>query len=343
MTAKEFTAEELKEIIRAARIFNPGFSQEQFQSLTEMEQHLRDSGYLETVTGLRKLEAEREVTLSQALETYQRLLPQNEELCQRVVAHDREIAILQGNLRKLQGKHREVVRALQNAETQLGEKRRQWQREEKELSLFKNKKAEEKERINQELAEYRQKADVTEADIAAAEQLKNEVTRHGFNLEQALSIVAEFAGYKDACQMLAEALKKHGKLTSYLSALETEIKKLSENRCQMEGILSRLKEERGQHEAFLSQLKTEIAEKGDLLGFYHRYIHRRALLEYLGASNHLTCHHCVWCGALFWILRPGNIPSISRCPWCGLTSVEADSNAYAAAAQPAGTIIKLLP
>ncbi len=84
-------------------------------------------------------------------------------------------------------------------------------------------------------------------------------------------------------------------------------------------------EERAQHEALLSQLKAEIAEKGELVGFYHRYVHLQSLIEYLGTSNHLTFHHCMWCGALFWVLRTGSVPSsIYKCPWCSLALVEAD-------------------
>ncbi len=80
--ANEFTAEELKEVIRAARIFNPGFSEEQFQSLTELEARLTDSGYLETVSGLLRLERETGVPLSQVFETRDRL-PGGEGRCSR--------------------------------------------------------------------------------------------------------------------------------------------------------------------------------------------------------------------------------------------------------------------
>jgi len=342
--ADEFTAEELKEVIRAARVFNPGFSEEQFQSLTELEARLADSGYLETVGGIRKAEHEKGIPLSQALETHDRLLRENEELGQKVAAHSTELEALERRLRETEEKYREVVRATQDASTQLEELRREKEREEKELAAFKKKAARERERIDEELAEYRRRADVTEAEITAAGQVKAEVTRHGFTLELALGIAAEFAGYKNSREELAEALKKHGKLTSNLAALEADINTLGEKRQNIEGILSRLEEERGQHETVLSQLKAEIAEKGELVGFYHRYVHLRPLIEYLGSSNHLTFHHCLWCGALFWVLKPGNAAtSIYKCPWCAVALVEADRNAYAAVAQPPGTALKLLP
>ena len=340
----EFTTEELKEAIRAARLFNRGFTEEQFQSLLELEKHIGDSGYLETVRSLRKLETEKGIPLSQALETHDRLLRDNEELGQKVVAHNTDLEALKSRLRATEEKYQEVVKATQDAATQLRELRHEREREERQLEVFRNKVTKEKERINEELAEYRHKADVTEAEVATAGQVKAELTRHGFTLDLALGVAAEFAGYTNARERVAEALKKYGKLTSYLAALEADIKTLGENQHHMEGILSRLGEEQAQHEAVLSQLKAEIAEKRELVGFYHRYVALRPLIEYLSASKYLTFHHCMWCGALFWVVRPGNVPSSTcRCPWCGLALVEADRNAYATITQPPGTPLRLLP
>jgi len=340
----EFTAEELKEAIKAARIFNPSFSEEQFQSVIELQGHVGDSGYLETVSGLRKLEKETGVPLSQALETHGRLLRENEELEQKVAARNAELEVVEGCLRATEEKHQEVVSAMQEVTKRLEELKREQEREERQLTAFKKEAARERERIDKELAEYRQWADVTEVEVATAGQIKQEVTKHGFTLELAVGLAAEFAGYANARERLAEALKKHGKLTSYLAALETDIKTVVENRRNVEGILSRQRKEVEEHEALLSQLKGEIAEKGELVGFYHRYAHLRPLIEYLGTSDHLTFHHCLWCGALFWVLQPGGVAtSIYKCPWCGLALVEPDKNAYIAVAQPPGTPLKLLP
>ena len=344
MMASEFTAEELKEVIRAARVFNPGFSEEQFQNLVELERHVGDPTYLETVKGLQKLEKETGIPLSQALETHNRLLRENEGLEKKVAAHNAKLEALKGHLVATEEKHQEVIKTIQDATTQLDELRSEQAREEKGLAAFNKKAAREKQRIDEELAKYRHKADVTEAEIATAGQIKTEVTKHGFSLELALGMAAEFAGYTNARERLAEALKKYGKLTNYLAALETEIKALNENQRHVEGILSRQGKEVEQHEALLSQLKAEIAEKGELVGFYHRYAHLRPLIEYLGSSDYLTFHHCVWCGALFWVLRPGNVATgMYKCPWCGLALVEADKSAYSAVSQPPGTPLKLLP
>ncbi len=227
---------------------------------------------------------------------------------------------------------------------QLRKVKHDMEREEKQLITYRKKAVIEKQCIDEEVVEYRRKADINEKEIAAAGQIKQEVAKYGFSLEVTLGLAQEFAGYGDAHEKLAEALKKHGKLTSYLAAIENEMKTFGENRCQLEQILSRQAEERDQHKAVLSQLKAEIAEKGELVGFYHRFVHLRQLMEYVGTSNQLTFHHCLWCGSLFWILRPGNVlSSIYKCAWCGLTLVEADRNAYANVSQPPGTPIRLLP
>jgi DNA repair exonuclease SbcCD ATPase subunit len=343
MTDK-FTAEELKEVIRAACIFNSSFSEEQFQSLIELEARLADSGYLQTVSGLRKLEKEKGVPLSQVLETHDRLLGKDQELEQKVAARSAELEALEGRLRAVEEKYQKMVRAIQEAAKRLEELRREQAREETALAAFRKKAAREKERIDNELAEYRQKADVTEAEVAIAGQVKAEVAKHGYTLELALGLAQEFAGYTNARDRLAAALKKEGTLTSYLAALEGNIKTLDGKGRQMQSAVSRLAKEQEERELALSQLKAEIAEKGELVGFYHRYVHLRPLIEYLGSWNHLTFHHCLWCGALFWVLRPGNVPTgIYKCPWCGLALVEPDKNAYATVAQPPSTPLKLLP
>jgi len=343
MMANEFTAEELKEVIRAARVFNPGYSEEQFRSLIELEERLADAGYLETVTGLRKLEKEKGIPLSQALETHTRLLHENEDLEKELAARDAKLEALKKHQEAIEQRCDELVKATRDAVAQLERLRQEKESEEKALAAFQKKAARERKRIEEELAEYRQEADITEAEVATAGQIKQEVTRHGFTLELALGLAGEFAGYANARERLAEALNKQGKLTSYVTALETEIETIEDNRRHLESVLSRQQKELEEHKAFLSQLKAEIAEKGELVGFYNRYVHLRPLIEYLGSSNHLTFHHCLWCGALFWVLRPGGVASsVYKCPWCGLALVEPDKNAYATVAQPPGAPLKLL-
>jgi rubrerythrin len=281
--------------------------------------------------------------LSQALETHGRLLHKNEELKRKLAAQNAELEAQRKHQETIQQRCQELTKTVQDAVAQVEKLRQQKENEEKALTALRRKVAREKTRITEELAEYRRKVDVTEAEIVAAGKVKAEVARHGFSLELALGIASEFAAYTDARERLAEALEKCGKLTSYLTTLETNVKSLEDNQRDIESILSRLERERAQYEMLLSQLKAEISEKTDLVGFYHRYAHLQPLIEYLASSDYLTFHHCLWCGALFWVIRPGGMAaSRYKCPWCGFALVEADRNAYAAVSQPLGTPLKLL-
>lgn len=340
----EFTAEELKDVIRAARVFSPGFSEEQLQGLVELEGRLADSGFLETLQGLLRLEKEKGRPCNQALDAYEELIQRNEELEGGVADRKAELQALEACLKETEETYRQQLEATEHARAELAQVRDERGKEEKRLSAFKRKAMREKQRIDKEVAEHRRKAGVTDEEIVTAMEVKAEVARHGFTLELALGLVQEFAGYEDARQKLAEALEKHGRLTDHLAALEVESEKLERRRHHMEDTLSRLQAEQERQEGVLSQLKDEIAEKAGLVDFYHRYVHLRTLIDYLGQWSQVTFHHCTWCGALFWVLRPGNIPrSASRCPWCGLALVDADRNAYATVAQPVGAQLKLLP
>lgn len=340
---RDLTAEELKEVIRAARVFSPGFGESELQGIAELQRRLKDSGYLETVRAVSRLESERGIPLSQALETYDHLVLENVELEKKVAAHRASLERFEGILREAGERHRQLAEANERAVSELKELRRQHERDQKELEDFRKKAAVDRQHIDEELVENRRKADVTEKETATAGQLKQEVTKHGFSLELVLGLAQEFGGHDNARKKLAEELNKHGKLTSYLSGLEAEIKRHEEGRHQLEGLLSRLGAERDRQEATLLQLNVEITEKGELVSFYHRYIHLRPLMEYLGGWDQVTFHHCLWCGAIFWVLCPGKVRSSAyKCAWCGLTLVDADRNAYAALEQAPGTALKLL-
>jgi len=43
MSDYDFTVDELREVIRQARVYSPGFSDEQFQNLVVLGKHLTDS------------------------------------------------------------------------------------------------------------------------------------------------------------------------------------------------------------------------------------------------------------------------------------------------------------
>lgn len=93
----EFTDDEIKEIITAARIFSQDFNEERFQALRKLEKRLADSSFLETVRGLVRMEEEMDVPINEVLDAFEKLLSDRD----RVSA---EVAGLRGKLVELQGR-----------------------------------------------------------------------------------------------------------------------------------------------------------------------------------------------------------------------------------------------
>ena len=76
----EFTLDEVKEVIRAARVFCPSFSESQYQHLMTLGKRLDDSGYLQAVHALVRLEKEKGIPCTVALDAYNQLLAEKEQL-----------------------------------------------------------------------------------------------------------------------------------------------------------------------------------------------------------------------------------------------------------------------
>ena len=70
---REFTADEIRETAKTARIYCPGFSEEKLESLMELENHLDNSGHLQAVQALLRLEEEKGVPCTEALDACEEL------------------------------------------------------------------------------------------------------------------------------------------------------------------------------------------------------------------------------------------------------------------------------
>jgi len=125
--------------------------------------------------------------------------------------------------------------------------------------------------------------------------------------------------------------------------LQAEVSNLEGSRRQAEYILSQLRAEQSREESLLSQLQSQIAEKCDMVSFYHQHRHLQPLIEYLDNQGGITFHHCTICGALFWIVRPGaSNMTAYKCPWCGNVFNEPDKTAYTITGQQPGAPVKLM-
>ena len=76
----EFTVEEIKDAARTARVHCPGFNEEKFESLMELGRRVAESGYLEAVQGLVRLEEEKGISCTEALDACEQLTKQKTKL-----------------------------------------------------------------------------------------------------------------------------------------------------------------------------------------------------------------------------------------------------------------------
>jgi predicted nucleic acid-binding Zn-ribbon protein/predicted RNA-binding Zn-ribbon protein involved in translation (DUF1610 family) len=350
----EFSPEEISQLVKVAQIMAPGLTQEDYQSLVDSQEKLGESGFCEAVWAVVRLQEQKGFNCAEVLEAVEELLRDKAKLETDIANLEKKQAQLEERNRQAEETHRQLKDAVAQTKKELTTLKLEHQKEAEELDDFKEKGRLEKERIDKELGKCRKKASVTEEQVVIAGNLKAELEKHGFSLELALGLSQEFAGYADARDKLAEGLKKYGTFTAYLAAinqegenrkkaLQAEINGLEGSRRQAEYILSQLRTEQSREENMLSQLQSEIAEKGDVVGFYHRHRHLQPLIEYLDNQGGITFHHCTICGAIFWIIRPGATNmSAYKCPWCGNVLIEPDKKAYTITGQQPGALVKLI-
>jgi DNA repair exonuclease SbcCD ATPase subunit len=350
----EFSPEEISQLVKAAQIMAPSLTQEDYQSLVDSQEKLGESGFCEVVWAVVRLQEQKGINCAEVLEAVEELLRDKAKLETDIANLEKKQAQLEERNRQAEETHRQLKDAVAQTIKELTTLKLEHQKEVEELDDFKEKVRLEKERIDKDLEKCRKKAGVTEEQTVMAGNLKAELEKNGFSLELVMGLSQEFAGYADARDRLAEDLKKYKTFTAYLAAvnqegedrkkaLQAEINSLEGNCRQAEYILSQIREAHSREESMLSQLQSQIAEKGDMVSFYHRHRHLQPLIEYLDNDGGITFHHCTVCGALFWIVRPGvsNL-SVYKCSWCGNVLIEPDKTAYGITGQQPGTPVKLI-
>jgi predicted nucleic acid-binding Zn-ribbon protein len=351
---REFSPEELSQLVKAAQIVAPGFTQDEYQSLVDSQEKLSESGFCDATWAVVRLQEQKGINCADALEAVEELLRDKAKLETDIASLEKKHALLEEKTRQAEETHRQLNEAIKQARGKLEALKSEHQKEAQEFNDFKEKARLEKERIDKDLEKCHKKAGITEEEVKVAGNLKAELDKHGFSLELTLGLAQEFAGYEDARDKLAEGLKKYKTLSAFLvsinqegeekkKTLQAEISGLEGNRRQAEYVLSQLRGEQTREENLLSQLQSQIAEKGDMVSFYHRHRHLQLLIEYLDNQGGITFHHCTICGALFWIVRPGaSNMTACKCPWCGNVFNEPDKTAYTITGQQPGAPVKLI-
>lgn len=349
----EFSPEEINQIARAARVWAPGFSDEQLRWLVSAQSRLADSGFCRAAWELARFERERGINCSEVLDACERAQAEHAALGKKVRAQ-------QAANQEAEKEYQQWQEAIEQAKKQLAEIRTEREREEKQLAVYRKKADREKKEIDQELEEYRQQANVTRQEITVAAELEAEVERSSFSLGLMLELSREFAGYEDVRERLAEGLKKCRTLAGYLTAMdeetearrkaaELEMASLESRRNMEQAQITRLEQARYHLETVLSQMQADVADKEELRRFYRRYHGLSGLMECLASWDQvifLRCNNPLSAlagffapsarGAHIWTDRPA-----TRCPHCGSSMIILDERPYQALNWPVGAPLRL--
>jgi chromosome segregation ATPase len=305
-----------------------------------------------------RFEQEMGITCDKALDAAKKLLSDKAQLEATVARLQQRQVTLQPAVREAEQKHQQLTRAIEQARVELAGVRAELQKEKRRLTVYREEAEKEKKSIGQEVEEYRQKAKVTEQEIATAGQLKAEVGRSGFSLEQILGIAVEFAGHQDAREKLVEALKKYGTLTEGISttekqaeaqkkALNSELADVRLQRDREQAQVKALEEHRRSLEETIAQLQDKAVSEQELRNFYQKYQGLSRFLDCLASWGPVAFLHCNDpITAVANALNPSAVPHFCTdrppvcCPHCGKPAFIADQKIYEALNLPPGVFVK---
>jgi chromosome segregation ATPase len=299
------------------------------------------------------LEEEKGIPCTEALDACEELFDRATKLEKEVADFELKLASLVGQIKQENNTYIKLQESIQKAKEDLAEMRIQRQKEEKGIAAFREKAESEKRRINKELEDCHQKANITREEVAIAGQVKTEAENHGFTLEAILDLSKEFAGRENAREKLAEALNRHGSLTKYLDDLaeqgEKQKKELSVYVADLETRKKSLDQDCRFQNNLILQLHTDVAAEDELRRFQHRYQGLSVLMEYLTGWNQVFFMRCnnpafTITGAFdrnsgnanFWTDKPP-----AMCPQCGYRHLLFDERVYQALNCPVGAPLKL--
>ena len=358
---EELTVDEIREVIRAARTFCPGFSERQYQDLMTLEKRLADSGYLDAVHALAQLEEEKGIPCTEAIDACNQLLLEKEQLEAETARLKQRLSARQNDNQEAGHRLSQLNDDIKKATQDLHAVSAEREREEKGLLAFRKKAEKERQQIDRDIERCREKAKVTEQDVVTAGQLKAEVESRGFSLKLVLDLCQEFAGHEDAREELSRGLNEQQTLGDYIAdlkergeaqekALKQDLDKLQSEKDKRQAAINDLEQTRQQLEGILGQLQADLAEQEGLRRFYRRYQGLSGLMDCLAGWRGLFFVRCnnplhaltgsidrSTAGARFWTEKPPK----RRCPCCDYPDAVYDESVYQALNLPPGTPIKL--
>jgi len=351
---QQFTTEEIKDAAKTARVYCQGFTEDMFESLMEMERRIADSDYLEVIQGLLRLEEEKGISCTEALDACEKLLEQKAKLEKEVPDLEKRAGISVAQIKQANAEYEQVKKDVAKTRQELEQIGNDYVSSEKKLEAFNRKAEKEKQRIEKEVEDCYQQANVTKEAITTAGKVKAEVESHGFTLELVLDLSKEFAGHKNAKEKLSKGLKEHGSLNKYLDDLDDwgnkERARIMAEIAGLESQKKGLTNENLRLSNVLSQLQSDIAGEEELRRFYRRYAGFSGLLDKLTAWEHvyfMRCGNPVSMAAGVLDKKQGNPHFWTEklpvsCPHCGYPITYFDTEIYQYLNWPAEEPFKLI-
>jgi predicted nucleic acid-binding Zn-ribbon protein len=350
---QQFTADEIKDAAKTARVYCHGFTEDMFESLMELERRITDSGYLEAVLGLIRMDEEKGILCTEALDACEKLLKQKAKLEREVPDLEERRESLAVQIKQSNAEYEQIKKDVAKAREELEQIRNEYAAAENKLEAFNRKAEKEKQHIEKEVEDSYQQASVTKEEIMTAGKVKADVESQGFTLELVLDLSKEFAGYKNVREKLANGLKEHGSLNKYLDELDEwgnrERARIMAEIASLESQKKGLNSENILLGNVLSQLQADIAREEELRRFYRRYAGYSELLEklakweqvyFMRCGNPVNMGTCVIDKKLgnphFWTEKPP-----VSCPHCGYPRTYFDTEIYQYLNWPAEVPFKL--
>jgi chromosome segregation ATPase len=293
---QQFTAEEIRDAAKTARVYCPSFSEDMFESLMELERRIADSGYLEVIQGLLRLEEEKGISCTEALDACEKLIKRKTQLEGVIPTLEKREGSLVAQIKQAVGEYEQVKKDLAKARQELEQVRNEYAGAEKKLETINRKADKEKQRITKDVEACHRQANVTKEEIMTAGKVKAAVESHGFTLELVLDISKEFAGHKNIREKLAEGLKEHGSLDKYLDNLaewgNKERARIMAEIANLESQKKGLNNENIRLGNVISQLHADIDSEQALRQFYQRYAGYSWLLDKLSEWDQVYFMRC---------------------------------------------------
>ncbi len=347
-----FSADEIREATRAARIYSPGLNEDKLEWLIELAKRIDEAGFLDAVEGLSRL-AERGISCTQALDACEDFIEENEKL-KKIVADLKKKQQTLTEAIKTSGDRLLVVnKEVAAAKQELASTKALNKKETNSLEELKRHYEADKKQIEAELEKHLEQAKLSKEEVAVAGEIKAEAQGRGIELRFALEVAKELASRENANELLAEAFKEHGSLLKHIEHLEERAK---ERRAEFSSEIESLKQQKQALEAdrrglqsYISQLRFDVETEESLRRFYERYQVVSGLMEYVANWNQvylMRCDHPFFKftgaieknsgGARFWTDKPPKM-----CPECGHQQLAYDLIAYQTLNCPVGQPIKL--